>query len=79
MVATFSTSTPSTALPTMTRGVRHPVVGVGLELPAVQRCGRDAQSVVVLVDRRPETAELDGQGGEPVGLVAADVRDAAQT
>ena len=36
------------------------------------------QPVGVLGDVGAEAAELGGQGGEPVGLVAADVRDAAQ-
>ena len=43
------------------------------------QCGRpQREAVVVLGDVGAEAAELGRQGGQPVGLVAADVRDAAQ-
>ena len=55
----------------------HAVVVVGAESPAVQgspaRCAARRRSR----SRRAEPAELGGEGGEAVGLVPADVRDAA--
>ena len=59
-------------------GVGHPVVGVGVEQPAVQGRRPERQAVLGLGHVGAEAAELAGQRGEPVGLVAADVRDAAQ-
>ena len=78
VVATFSTSTPGDRGADDRAGVGHPVVVVGVEHAAVQRCRPQAEPVVVLGDVRPESAELGRERGEPVGLVAAEVRDAAQ-
>jgi hypothetical protein len=58
--------------------VGHPVVGVGAEEPAVQRCRAEGEPIGVLGDVGAETSELAGQGGQPVGLVVADVADPAQ-
>ena len=59
-------------------GVGHPVVGVRLEDRAAQRPGLDLQPVRALGDLGAERAQFAGERGEPVGLVAADVADAAQ-
>ena len=46
--------------------------------PPCRVAGRIVSPSSVLGDVGAERAELPGQGGQPVGLVAADVRDAAQ-
>ena len=58
--------------------MRHPVVGVGVEQAAVQRRRAQLEAVGVLGDVGAEPAQLGGEGGQPVGLVAADVRDPAE-
>ena len=77
VVAMSSTSTPGTRRPDDRARGGHPVVVVGVEPPAVQGRGRDAQAVLGLGHLRAEAVELGGERGEPVGLVAADVGDAA--
>jgi 3-phosphoshikimate 1-carboxyvinyltransferase len=49
-----------------------------VEDPAVKRGGAEGEPVRVLDHVSAEAAELGGQRGEPVGLVAPDVRHAAQ-
>ena len=56
---------------------RHPVVGVGAPHPAVKRPRGDDEPVGGLLALAAEPVELGAQRGEPVGLVAAQVRDAA--
>ena len=59
----------------------HPVVGVGPPRPPghrAQRPGPDLQAVGVLGHRAAQGVDLGGQRGDPVGLVAAHVGDAAQ-
>ena len=78
VVPMSSTSTPAHAQPDDGTGRRHPVVGVGPPHPAVQRLGGDHQAVGRLLALPAEAVDLGGQRGQPVGFVAAKMRDAAQ-
>jgi len=76
-----STATPGHDQPDQRAGGGHPVVGVGapgsVGAPA-QRPGPDGQPVGGLGGVPAERGQLGGQRGQPVGLVAAQVGDAAQ-
>src|SRR5699024_9576384 len=58
-------------------GVCHPVVGVGVKDTTVHGAGADDQAIVGLVNVGAEPGELGTQRGQPIGLVATDVGDAA--
>ena len=68
-----STCTPGTTRPDDGVGHRQPVVGPRVERPAVQGCRGDGETVLGDLDAGPEPAELLGQGGEPIGLLQAEV------
>ena len=57
---------------------RHPMVGIGLPHPAVQRAGGDDQPVGCFLALPTEPVDFGGQRREPVGLVPAQMRDPAQ-
>ena len=76
-MSTSSTTSPGTRRPRTAPAIDHPVVGVGVEQPAAHGRGVMRRPSSVSVTAAPQGAELAGQGGEPVGLVAADVGDAA--
>ena len=73
-------SMPGTTSPTSAPGGGHPVVVVGAPEPAPPRSGggRISRPSAVSVDIPAQRGELPRERGEPVGLVAAEVRDAAQ-
>ena len=56
---------------------RHAVVVVGVERRAVQLAGDDPQAVVLLLDRGAELPQLGGQRPDAVGLLVANMGDAA--
>ena len=78
VVATFSTSTPSTARPMIAPAVAMPVVVVRVEDPAVQRARADAQAVRGLGDVAAQLVDLLGERRQPVRLVQPQMGDAAQ-
>ncbi len=57
----------------------HSVIRVGAPDPAVQRPGRDEQAVGRLLALAAEAVDLGAQRGQPVGFVAPQMRDAAQS
>ena len=76
-----STATPGTTSPTQRARGRHPVVGVGVPRPVRGRAAARPDRPARRRSRStspPSAVELGGERGEPVGLVAAEVRDAAQ-
>ena len=52
-------------------GVRHQVVGIGVEQARVQAPRVDPQAVLGLLDVAAQTVDLRRDGGQPVGLVPA--------
>ena len=56
---------------------RHPMVVVRVDLGPVQSARRDSQPVGTLLDFRPKFPQFDRQGVNPVGLLMANMGDAA--
>ena len=78
VVATSSTSHARHPEPDERARGGHPVVLVRVPGAAGQRPRRDDEPVRRLLRLPAQPRDLGGQRGEPVGLVAAQVRDAAQ-
>ena len=75
---TSSTRTPGDRQADHRAGRRQPVVVVGWKTPPCSGRGPDAQPSAVSVTSPPSSLISLGERRQPVGLVAADVRDAAQ-
>ena len=59
-------------------GHRHPVIGIGTPGARPQRCRGDHQAVGGFLTVAAQAVDLGAQRGEPVGLVATQMGDAAQ-